>query len=156
MSGSKQAVRVVVPATLEALREVSQAIERFVAGISGIADAEIITYNIVLAVHELCTNIVTHGYDGQAGDIAVGLEFTDSPPCLVVSVHDSAPRVFDEAGWQAPNLDEPKEHGLGIWLIKQLMDDVRYQPGAGNNRWQLRKVLPIGRDRQPKRSQAAS
>lgn len=135
-------VQIVIPATLEALRQVSETVEGYLAQVDGIEEPEIITYNIVLAVHELCTNIVTHAYAGEAGTIRVGLALEENPLRLVVSVQDSAPRIFDRDGWTAPNLDEPKEHGLGIWLIQQLMDEVDYQPAAGNNRWRLVKQIP--------------
>jgi serine/threonine-protein kinase RsbW len=134
--------QIVVPATLEALRQVSEAVEDFLAQVDGIEEAEIVTYNIVLAIYELCTNIVTHAYAGEVGTIGLNLLLEESPLCLVVSVRDAAPRVFDEEGWTAPDLDEPKEHGLGIWLIKQLMDEVNYQPSPGNNRWRLVKQIP--------------
>lgn len=135
-------VHLVTPATLEALRQVSAAIEGYLAQVDGVEEPETVTYNVVLAVQELCTNIVKHGYAGEAGTIAVNLLLEGNPLRLVVSVQDSAPRIFDEDGWSAPNLDEPKEHGLGIWLIHQLMDEVSYQPAPGNNRWRLVKQIP--------------
>jgi len=146
MSRHPKAVRLVVPATLEALREISQAIEKFLGGVEAIEDREIFTYNVVLAVQELCANIVQHGYAGQAGTIAVHLQTGGQPLGLTVTVEDKAPRIFDETRWLAPNLDEPKERGLGIWLIKQLMDEVIYQPASGNNRWQLKVAVPVQPD----------
>jgi len=140
--GRKSVQKVVIPATLEALRQISEVVEAYLAQVDGIPDAEIFTYNIVLAVHELCTNIVTHAYAGEADTIAVELWLEENPLRLIVSVRDNAPRIFDEDGWRAPNLDEPKEHGLGIWLIKELMDEVNYKPAPGNNRWRLVKQIP--------------
>lgn len=139
---SGKPVKIVIPATLEALRQVSATIEDYLAQIDGVEEPEIFTYNVVLAAQELCTNIVTHGYAGEAGTIAVDLLLEGDPLRLVVSVRDNAPRIFDEEGWTAPNLDEPKVHGLGIWLIQQLMDEVSYQPAPGNNRWRLVKQIP--------------
>lgn len=135
-------LQIVIPATLEALRQVSETIEGYLAQVDGIEEPEIVIYNIVLAVQELCTNIVTHGYAGTSGTIAVDLGLAQAPLRLIISVRDNAPRIFDKAGWTAPNLDEPKEHGLGIWLIQQLMDEVNYQPAPGNNRWRLVKQIP--------------
>jgi len=134
--------QIVVFATLEALRGVSEAVESYLAQIDKIEDAEIVTYNIVLAVHELCTNIVTHAYAGEPGTIAIDLRLEEDPLRLVVSTQDKAPHIFDKEGWTAPNLAEPQEHGLGIWLIQQLMDEVNYQPAPGNNRWRLVKEIP--------------
>lgn len=143
MSHRESSFHLTVPATLEELRKISQAIEEFLGGVEAMEERETVTYNVVLAVQELCANIVQHGYAGQAGTIAIRLQTGGRPLGLTVTVEDKAPRVFDEAGWLAPNLDEPKEHGLGIWLIKQLMDEVSYQPELGNNRWQLKLALPI-------------
>jgi serine/threonine-protein kinase RsbW len=142
MTKSSKSVQIVVPATLVALHQVSDGIEKYLAMFDGLPDSKNFTYNVVLAVHELCANIVTHAYAGEPGVIGVGLLMKQRPPSLIVSVYDNAPRIFDEAGWKSPNLDDPPEHGLGIWLIKQLMDEVIYSPAPGNNRWCLVKHIP--------------
>jgi anti-sigma regulatory factor (Ser/Thr protein kinase) len=40
-----------------------------------------------------------------------------------------------------PNLEQPGERGMGIFLIRQLMDEVVYEPQPGANYWRLRKQL---------------
>jgi anti-sigma regulatory factor (Ser/Thr protein kinase) len=32
-------------------------------------------------------------------------------------------------------------HGYGLFLMRSLLDEVRYEPQAGNNRWRLVKCL---------------
>ena len=43
----------------------------------------------------------------------------------------------------APDSDEPPEHGLGIWLITRMMDEVVYQALPNVNQWQLTKSFPF-------------
>ena len=41
----------------------------------------------------------------------------------------------------APDLDEVRVHGYGLFLIKHLMDTVAYTPQAGRNHWLLTKNI---------------
>jgi serine/threonine-protein kinase RsbW len=89
----------------------------------------------VLAVDEAASNIITHGYQGQPGNIEIDVQREKST--LVVSLRDRAP-PFDLTSVPTPDLAVPLEErvvgGLGIHLIRQMMDKVicRMTPQGGN------------------------
>ena len=43
----------------------------------------------------------------------------------------------------APQLGELQEHGFGLFLVRELMDEVAYQADATGNRWKLVKRFPV-------------
>lgn len=76
--------------------------------------------DIKVAVSEACTNVVCHG-GGGTGVYEVYCELGKDR--MVVSVVDQA-GGYDVDTYQEPCLDEPREGGLGIYIIKALMDEV--------------------------------
>jgi serine phosphatase RsbU (regulator of sigma subunit)/putative methionine-R-sulfoxide reductase with GAF domain/anti-sigma regulatory factor (Ser/Thr protein kinase) len=101
---------------------------------AGMDDSE--TYAIELAIDEACTNIIEHAYQGEnRGDIECTCESNNA--CLTVVIRDHG-KPFDPSTVAAPNLaadiDNRAVGGLGVFLMKQLMDDVHFEPlgKAGN------------------------
>ncbi len=76
--------------------------------------------DIKVAVSEACTNAVCHRSTGGAV-YEVYCEL--SKDRLVVSVVDTA-GGYDPETYSEPCLECPKEGGLGIYIIKALMDEV--------------------------------
>ncbi len=76
--------------------------------------------DIKVAVSEACTNAVCHR-STDAGEYEVYCELF--PDRLVVSVVDKA-GGYDKENYAEPCLECPKEGGLGIYIIKALMDEV--------------------------------
>lgn len=96
-----------------------------------------------LAVEEVFTNILEHGYRGN-GPVEVAVD--GGPRCVRVRLSDQAPK-FDPADAPAPDLDSPLEErdpgGLGWHLVRQLVDELEYRPApAGGNTYTLVKQLP--------------
>ncbi|PLS82941.1 MAG: ATP-binding protein [Chloroflexi bacterium] len=109
--------------------------------VEGLAERDIVSYNIQLAVHEACTNIVEHAYAGRNdGRIKIALMLDEQPRRLVVDIHDTG-GSFDITQAREPNLDDAQIHGYGLFLIRNLMDEMSYTPGPSNNRWHLVKHL---------------
>jgi anti-sigma regulatory factor (Ser/Thr protein kinase) len=93
-------------------------------------------YAVQLAVDEACTNVMDYAYKGRPGE-PVTIECSEQNGRCVVVIRDRG-RPFDPGGVAAPNLKAPiskrKIGGLGIYLMRKLMDDVRfsYDPQTGN------------------------
>jgi len=90
---------------------------------------EELTGKIILAVDEACTNIIKHAYKYSSnGDIGINIRFTNST--LYITITDSGEH-FNPDAVPAPNLMEyqkqKKSGGLGIFLMKKLMDEVNYR-----------------------------
>ncbi len=93
-------------------------------------------YDIQLAVDEACANVVDHAYEGaEPGDIEVCCGLEDQ--VLTIRVRDWG-RGFELDGVEEPDLDAPLEErtlgGLGLFLVRQVMDDVGFHtdPELGN------------------------
>jgi len=80
-----------------------------------------------LAVEEVVTNVIVHGYGNAGGEIVVALRADDRS--VEIRVEDSAD-PFDPLTLPEPDItadiDDRKIGGLGIFLTRQVMDDIRY------------------------------
>ncbi|MDX9863395.1 MAG: GAF domain-containing protein [Anaerolineaceae bacterium] len=93
-------------------------------------------YAIETAVDEACSNIIEHGYGGEGkGDIECCCEFDETS--LTITLTDQG-KPFNPSEIDMPNLNVPldqrKAHGLGLYFMHQMMDEVsfKYKEGEGN------------------------
>ncbi|MCL4867503.1 MAG: ATP-binding protein [Anaerolineae bacterium] len=99
--------------------------------------------DLILATDEAVTNIIIHGYQEQEGEICVTV--CQQPDACVVILQDNAP-PFDPNNAPAPDIQAPLSvrplGGLGVHLIRQLMDEIHYQQNeAGANELTMIKRL---------------
>ncbi len=89
-------------------------------------DADVI-YDLQLAVDEACANVINHGYGGQAGRIDVTIEPVAKGVQVVVRDWGGAfdPRVVPAPDVEAP-LEKRRLGGLGLFLMREVMDDVSF------------------------------
>lgn len=98
-----------------------------------------VAQGVGLAVHEICVNIVDHAYGGRPdARIAISLTLSEAPRRLVVELRDGG-EPFDAGSAREPDLEEPHEHGYGLFLARALMDSVSYEREANGNYWCLIK-----------------
>lgn len=92
--------------------------------------------DVVSAFSEVFNNVVLHGYsEGQEGDIEIDIE--PAVDELVIRVRDVG-RTFNIDEVPVPDLDALPEGGMGVFICRQLLDELDYQPGPPNV-WTLRK-----------------
>jgi serine/threonine-protein kinase RsbW len=85
--------------------------------------------DLSLAVTEICTNIVRHGYRGRTdGDIEV--QVSTENDAVHVTILDRAPPFVPEA-IQAPMPGTLAEGGYGLVLARGMVDEIRFQPAPG-------------------------
>ncbi|MBL0174544.1 MAG: ATP-binding protein [Ignavibacteria bacterium] len=116
----------------------------------GFADDDV--SNIELAVDEACTNIIKHAYQyNPAGRIRLAISSTaeqDQPRRFIITIHDDG-RSFDASHYTLPDMTQyfqrPRRGGLGVVLMKKLMDEVEYSiaPGAPNAIRLVKYLLPL-------------
>jgi anti-sigma regulatory factor (Ser/Thr protein kinase) len=86
-------------------------------------------HEMVLAIDEALANVIKHGYDGQPDKpITVGLSTVCAPdgrPGLCITVRDHG-RQVDPTTIRGRDLDEIRPGGLGVHIIKSVMDSVEY------------------------------
>ena len=102
---------------------------------------ESLTFKVNLVLEELGINILTHGGKGKERRPEIEIVLTSEDHALTIEVLDDG-HPFD------PLQDSPKPDltatiegrpigGLGIHLVRNLMDDLHYQRDAGKNRLTL-------------------
>lgn len=136
------AKRILLPTELDRLVELEEIVAEMLTHVVAAPDLELVQYNVVLALHELCVNIIKHAYAGKKDQFSVVFELRCDPTLLQIDTYDDGPHKFDMAGWQTPDLDDPPIHGLGVFLMRQLMDEVAYETMPSGNHWRLVKFLP--------------
>ena len=92
--------------------------------------------DIILAVDEACTNIIKHAYKSVPdGEIIIEINYNSRKFTIKLIDHGSS---FDPESVPVPDLQkylrQRKVGGLGLYLMRTLMDDVKYVsvPGEYN------------------------
>ncbi len=103
------------------------------ASAAGLGEDDI--FQCQMAVDEACTNIIEHAYDAEnVGDIEITC-FVEPGMCTVQLVDHGKP--FDPETVpqpQAPSsIDELKPGGLGLHLMRKLMDEIHFSFNARGN-----------------------
>lgn len=99
-----------------------------IARTGGFGDKDV--YNIQLATDEAASNIIEHAYEGVGDgvlDLSCGVE---KESIRIVLIDYGEP--FDPSAIPMPDLkadlSDRKIGGLGIFLMRKLMDEVHYEP----------------------------
>jgi len=111
-------------------------IRKFVAGIAeniGFPEEEV--YKIELAVDEACSNVVKHAYmTNSREEHIVNILVYEKRDHIEIIISDKG-KGFDPKKIKKPELEEymkkMKRGGLGIYLIRELMDKVSFRIKAG-------------------------
>ena len=120
----------IFPGTLDALEPIRKYVSE-AAESAGLDRSAI--YKLCLAVDEIATNIVTHGYQeaGLKGNLKIGSSLEDGNLVIVLEDHG---RPYDPNVHEVPepeHLELPLEAkpigGLGIFLALEGVDDLQYR-----------------------------
>jgi serine/threonine-protein kinase RsbW len=101
---------------------------------------------IALAVDEACTNIIKHSYE-FASNKDIEIDITTRQGQLEIVITDRG-KSFDPTMIKIPDMKEYlskyKRGGLGMYLMRSLMDKVEYKITHGKkNEVRLVKSLPV-------------
>lgn len=109
---------------------------------AGLDEAEV--NKLELAVDEACSNVIEHAYGHDATkEVIVRATFDDET--LRIDVEDTG-RGFDPKSVPPAELErlvaERKSGGLGMRLMRSLMDEVRYEiePGKKNELHMVKRI----------------
>lgn len=137
-------IRLEVPANYNYLNILGNCAATMLEQVEGLTGLQTVTYNIQLAIHEACTNIIRHAYANKpGGKIEATFTLETTPQRLIVELADTG-QSFNPADVPDPDLNGLPEGGLGLYLIRALMDEITYYPQPGNNRWRLVKNFNTG------------
>jgi serine/threonine-protein kinase RsbW len=123
----------IIPGRFDSLAKISELVARATRA-AGLGPSA--AYAVQMAVDEACTNIIEHAYGGEGiGDIECTCRVDSCG--LTVALRDHG-RPFDPSRVPEPDinasLEERREGGLGLYLIRKLMDEVHFEftPDSGN------------------------
>jgi serine phosphatase RsbU (regulator of sigma subunit)/anti-sigma regulatory factor (Ser/Thr protein kinase) len=123
--------RLVLPAKLENLEKMF-AFVREGAGRQGFIPEHI--DKIQLACEEALVNVISYAYPGKTGDVEI--TYLNNDAFLEISLIDSG-IPFDPLSLPEPDIHAPMEArkigGLGIFMIRKIMDEVRYKRDNDRN-----------------------
>ena len=130
---------ITVPANEKVLDEITEFI-----------DGELAKYDcppniqIQMAVEEVFVNIASYAYRNGEGEAEITVNIITDPLTAEIVFRDSGvpfdPLAADSADISEEALEE-REGGLGIHMIKTLMDSVNYEYKDGSNLLTMRKLL---------------
>ncbi len=92
------------------------------ADLAGFSDRE--RYKICLAVDEACSNIIRHSYKART-DGEIILTCRIEPGILRISIRDFGEK-FDPRLIEPHDPQDVKPGGLGVHMIREIMDEVEY------------------------------
>ena len=99
---------------------------------------------IEVAVEELFVNIASYAYRPGTGTADVTVEAFDNPKAVEITFRDSGV-PYDPLAKQDPDIslsaDDRQIGGLGIFMVKKTMDDMRYEYKDNQNVLTIRKVI---------------
>ena len=97
--------------------------------------------DLCLAVDEAYTNIIKHAYNfDKSKNVKIDLEIDDKQICVRLTDHGES---FNEDKYVMPDISEQiknkRRGGMGVYLIRKLMDEVSYDSTAKENIIQMCK-----------------
>ena len=99
-----------------------------------------LTDTLALICDELAANIVHHGAEAAPPPSYFAIRVDRRPDGLAVLVEDNG-QAFDPLSAPVPDLDESVEDrpigGLGLHLVRTLVQEIRYERANGVNRLHL-------------------
>lgn len=108
-------------------------------------DSEIDINSLVLAVDEICANLMIHSHQcnpSKCLELFVKIDEEE----IIFEIKDTG-NGFNFKEYKEPSINdiiiEKKKGGLGLMLVKRIMDNIEYIENKNSNVYRLRKKLII-------------
>ena len=99
---------------------------------------------IDIAVEEIFVNIANYAYNPEIGDATIRVEVSDEPLAVAITFLDHG-KPYDPLAKEDPDVTLSAEErdigGLGIFMTKKSMDDIRYEYKDGQNILTIEKKI---------------
>ena len=103
-----------------------------------------IQFKVRLSIEEAVENVVRYAYNDGIGWIEVGTNLDQEGLTLTIELRDAG-TPFNPLEKDDPDItlsaEEREIGGLGIFLCKQMMDDISYRYEDGNNILTMKKII---------------
>jgi anti-sigma regulatory factor (Ser/Thr protein kinase) len=131
-----------VPATLDSLRPIADYVMAAAAA-AGLDRRA--SYRLRLAVDEIATNIIVHGYANAGRQGVLGLRADIDDRALTIAIDDTGV-TYDPRQAPIPDINLPIEQrpvgGLGVYLAMRSVDEFFYEQLGDRNRTIFKMHLP--------------
>ncbi len=131
-----------VPGRFEYLAQIAEFVTH-VAREAGLTDDDV--FHVEMAVDEACSNIIEHAYAETTGDIELVCRVPEAGRLDIVIRDHGRPFKPEEVPMprltNGATLDEMQEGGLGLYFMRKLMDEVRFEfsPDRGNTLYMTKR-----------------
>jgi serine/threonine-protein kinase RsbW len=103
-----------------------------------------LVFSLNLVLEEALTNIISYGYDDEDKHV-IEIQFKKTGDELIISIIDDG-HAYDPTLKEDPDItlsaEERPVGGLGIFLIRKVMDTVTYRREENRNYLMLTKHIP--------------
>lgn len=101
------------------------------------------SFTLETAVDEASTNVIKYAYGGRGGFFEISCDIQGKD--IVISIKDRG-KPFDPGSVPQPDVNTDLENrkigGLGIYIMKKMMDEVKYSFDVKHgNRLEMRKTM---------------
>ena len=106
--------------------------------------SEVDRHQVTLAVEEVCTNLIIHSHASNPKEV-IYLEVKELKEKLAIEITDKGD-AFNLLEYEVPDLkkviEEKRKGGIGIYLVKKIMDEIEFESKNGKNTCRLIKNFP--------------
>ena len=99
---------------------------------------------IDIVIDELCSNVARYAYSDRTGKVTVSVDTVDKPMKVWLTFTDEGV-PYNPLAKEDPDITlsakERKLGGLGIYMVKKMMDEFRYEYKDGKNIVTVCKVI---------------
>ena len=134
--------QITVRATFDQVKPVMDFVN---AQLAELGCSEKVRVHVNVAIDELFGNIVRYAYNPEGGPVTVRVEVEDNPLCVIITFIDNgvpydplSAEFVDTIHLQAK---ERPVGGLGLFMVKKIMDDISYTYRDGQNILTIRKKI---------------
>lgn len=135
---------ITIDATIENLSEVTGFIDSELEACECPIKAQV---QIDVAIDEIFSNIAYYAYEkGTVGIASVGIHVSERPKTVTISFKDEG-KPYNPLEKDDPDVTKPADEreigGLGIFIVKKTMDDLRYEYIDGKNVLTFDKIIEV-------------
>ncbi len=118
------------------IKDKSSEIIEYLMSSPDIPDDEALRFKLRLSIEEAVENVVRYAYDGGIGWLEAEIRFDQDTLVLTIELRDAGV-PFNPLERDEPDVTLSAEDrnigGLGIFICKKMMDDIKYCYEEGNN-----------------------
>lgn len=104
---------------------------------------EIIRNQLILAVEEVCSNLIIHSHECNPKNFIL-LDVKFKTNSIIFEIKDSG-KAFNIIEYKSPDINsvvkEKRKGGLGILLVRKIMDKIEFETDSTHNTCRLIKKI---------------